>query len=364
MKLLKKLNEDAAGGAVGGGGTGGASVAAHAMPLFSNLVTRTKKKSKRVKRITENEQQADTGSFDAAHVLSKLKGLEKKDKVDSRDTVTFGVEDENKNLIRVIVRSDQADSFEQALQSFLVNQDEQEPLDVAEMLFNLRNQFDIVDVVWPDIAEDEEQDLELAQQGGGAGGEDPLGMGGEGGEDPLGMGGEGGEDPLGMGGEGDMEAGMDAGGGMEDEKSLLTQIIDMMKADAEARKAEAIAKSAEAKAREASAAHAQILTKVKQEEQFLDMEAHNKQRKEAEREAKRLAQLARYKHEMSDERGDSFGSDEDYDPADVISAIGSKHKGSDEEEETLRRPQRVAAPKTGKRVLPSDVAKFILSRVK
>jgi hypothetical protein len=361
MKLIKKLNEDAAGGAVGGGGASGAgAVAAHPMPLFSNLVKRGKPKSKRIKRMVKEDQDLNSGVFDTAHVISKLKALEKKETTDLRDTVTFGIEDENKQLVRVSVKQEQADSFEQALQSFLTQQDEQEPLDVAEMLFALKDQFDIVDVVWPDVVEDEEQDMELNPQGAG-------GMPSE--DGAMGMGGEEGDGGMpGEEGAGDMEAGMgDVGdvGGTEDEKSLLTQIVDMMKADAEARKAEAIAKSAEAKAREAAAAHAQILTKVKQEEQFLDMEAHNKQRKEAEREAKRLAQLARYKHEMSNERGDSFGDDDEYDPADVINAIGSKHRGSDEEEEVhMRRPDKVAAPRTGKRVSPADIAKFVLSRVK
>lgn len=364
MKLLRKLNEDAAGGAVGAG-----SVAGAAMPLFATLVTRTKppkkRKVKRIKNITESDQHAhDGGNFDAAHVISKLKSLETREQTDAKDTVSFGLEDDNNQIVRVAVRSEQAESFESALQSLLANQDEQEPLDLAEILFNLKDQFDIVDVIWPDVVEDEEQDMELNQPGT----EGDPGMGG----DPA-MGGDPGMegDPA-MGGDPGME-GMDdlgmegdpgMGGGMEDEKTLLTQIIDMMKADAEARKAEAIAKSAEAKAREAAAAHAQILTKVKQEEQFLDMEAHNKQRKEAEREAKRLAQLARYKHEVSDETGSYLGDEDEPDTAAVIGAIGSKHRGSDEEEETvMRRPQATRAQPT-KRVLPADIARYIMSRAK
>jgi hypothetical protein len=364
MKLLRKLNEDAAGGSCGGGGEGGATVAAVAMPLFSNMIKRTKPKSKRavkrMKSIHESEHVHDNSAFDAAHVISKLKSLEKRDETSAKDTTTFGLEDDDQQIVRVSVKTEQADSFEQALQSMLVNQDEQEPLDLAEILFDLKDQFDIVDVVWPDIAEDEEQDMELAGQEGG-----DMGMEGDPAQGDMGMEGDpmGGEDP--MGGDMGMDAGAPMDGGMEDEKSLLTQIIDMMRADAEARKAEAIAKSAEAKAREAAAAHAQILTKVKQEEQFLDMEAHNKQRKEADREAKRLAQLARYKHEVSDEQGDYFGDDEDPAADDVIAAIGVKHKGSDEDEEShLRRPTKTVAQRPNKRVLPADIARFIMARAK
>ena len=356
MKLLRKLNEDAAAGAVDAG-----CVASAAMPLFTSLVSRTKppkkRKVKRLEKVTESDQHAhDSGNFDAAHVISKLKSLETREQTDAKDTVSFGLEDDDNQIIRVAVRSEQAESFESALQSLLANQDEQEPLDLAEILFNLKDQFDIVDVVWPDVVEDEEQDMELNQpgtEGGDPGMEGDPAMGGE-----PGMEGDPMMDDLGMEGDPAM------GGGMEDEKTLLTQIIDMMKADAEARKAEAIAKSAEAKAREAAAAHAQILTKVKQEEQFLDMEAHNKQRKEAEREAKRLAQLARYKHEVSDETGSFMGDDDELDTDAVIGAIGSKHRGSDEEEETvMRRPQATKAQPT-RRVLPADIARYVMSRAK
>lgn len=360
MKLLRKLNEDAAAGAVCAGG-----VASAAMPLFSNLVTRTKPAKKRkVKRIkvTESEHIQDNGNFDASHVISKLKSLETRDQTLAKDTVSFGLEDDNNQIVRVAVKAEQAESFEDALQSMLVNQDEQEPLDLAEILFNLKDQFDIVDVTWPDIEEDEEQDMELNQPGTEGGMGEP-GMEGDMGADPA-MGEPGMEGEL-PGMEGDLPGMEGDMGGNEDEKSLLTQIIDMMKADAEARKAEAIAKSAEAKAREAAAAHAQILTKVKQEEQFLDMEAHNKQKKEADREAKRLAQLARYKHEVSDETGEFFGDEDETNTEDVINAIGSKHKGSDEEEEVhMRRPAPSKAQPAGKRVLPSDIARYVMSRVR
>lgn len=364
MKLLRKLNEDAAGGAVGA-----SCVAGAAMPLFSSLVSRTKppkkRKVNRLKKVTESEHAHDSGNFDAAHVISKLKSLETRDQTAAKDTVSFGLEDDNNQIVRVAVRSEQADSFEEALQSLLVNQDEQEPLDLAEILFNLKDQFDIVDVIWPDIVEDEEQDMELNQQGtegdpmGGDPGMEGDPMGGD-----MGLEGDPGMEGDPMGGDMGLDAGAGAGG-MEDEKTLLTQIIDMMKADAEARKAEAIAKSAEAKAREAAAAHAQILTKVKQEEQFLDMEAHNKQRKEAEREAKRLAQLARYKHEVSNETGQYMGDDsDDLDTDAVVDAIGSKHRGSDEDEEThLRRPAPTKA-QPNKRVLPADIARYVMSRAR
>ena len=140
MDLLKTVNnaaarlkEDAAGGAVGAGG-----VAAAATPLFASMVKRsvpdapkpdTKKKSKKKKGLGLQEAFDDMGmqgqvdpsagsprassdpSFDASGVVSKLKGLENKEKQDYRDTVSFGLEDDNGGLVRVSVRTEQAQDF-------------------------------------------------------------------------------------------------------------------------------------------------------------------------------------------------------------------------------------------------------------
>lgn len=370
MELLKlvneaastRLKEDAAAGAVGAG-----SVAANATPLFASMVSRnataTKvekpKKSKKKRGLGLKEAFDDLGapgqtdpmagtqktpstsSFDASGVVSKLKGLEAKEKQDHRDTVTFGLEDDNGGLVRVVVKSEQADEFEKALQAHLTPDDENEPLEIAEILFKLRDNFDIVDVQWPEVVEDEEEDVALSGDESMPG-EDPMG------EDPLGG------DPMGD------ELGAPPPG--EDQAtSVLTQVIDMMKADADARKAEARAREAEAKAKEADAVVQQAMAKVKQEEQYLDMDSYNKAKKDEEREAKRLAQLAKWKHDMAKEQGMDDGEDDSFMP---------QQRAPEEEEYTLRRPAPVAKQQPRKastvntRVRPQDVANFILNRVK
>lgn len=383
MKLLKHVNdttnkllEDAAGGATS---AGGGAVAGYAMPLFSTLVQRSapkikiltwgpkKKKKKNNLGLSETyhnlaeDFQDDTGvatapnaqdtTFDTSEVMAKLKGLENRDKQDHRDTVTFGLEDENGNLVRVTVREEQAEDFERSLQAAMAEKDREGELpEIAELLFKMKDRFDIVDVEWPEVAEDEEQELSLEPGAeGGAPGEGEMGAPGEG---------EMGEMPP-------PETGAETG----QVTDLLTQVIDMMKSDAEARKAEAKAREAEARTKEADALVTQAMTKVKQEEQYLDMDSYNKAKKEEEREAKRLAQLAKWKHDMEREEGvtDEFGEED-------LTNLAPKHgRGAPEEEERsgrFLRPNNVKPqqPKKGStirgRVDPYDIASFILSRVK
>ena len=363
-KTKADLREDAAGGAVGAGAVGG-----FAMPLFSSLVKRNapkpkvkpdgkpaKKRGLGLKEayvaLSEDLQEPMMGGnaapgvdFDASGIIAKLKSLENREKTDNRDTVTFGLEDDDGGLVRVIVSAEEAEDFERALQGFLLDREQEEDdiPEIAEVLFKLKDQFSIVDVQWPEIQEDEEQQTELE--------------GGEG--DMAGM--EGGEGDL------ELDAGPDMGADQGQVQDLLTQVIDMMKADADARKAEARAKEAEAKAREADAIIAQSMARVKQEEQYLDMEAAEKAQKEQDREAKRLAKLAKWKHQMSQEHGIEDEPEVEDEPP-MPSARPARNAAPEEEEfatppRSKLRPTNKGATIKG-RVHPHDIASFILNRVK
>jgi hypothetical protein len=292
-----------------------------------------------------------TGStdFDVSDVISKLEAAEKKAKVE-KDTTTFGLENENGGIVRVVVRQDQADEFEQALSQMLAgsdsnNDDENTSMEIAEVLFKLKDKYDIVDVDWGDIPEDEEQEQTVG--GGDAGGGAPAGGAAGGGLPPPGgapAGGQppaGGENPIdqaaseeGAEGEGEGEEGeddgeMEAGGDEEDSKSALDAVISMMKADAKAKMAEANARAAEARAKEAEWTAKASASKVKQEEEVLDMETHEKEQRDMDKEAKRLAKLAKYRHEKASKYGEELhsGGDDDNDDYD------RGDHGSEEEEE-------------------------------
>jgi hypothetical protein len=386
MKLLKQfkdnaaalsrkpLNEEGAGGGVGAGG-----VAGMAMPLFATLVqhNRPKKKisvgkvdygQKKPKKkglglaeayrvLSEQDDaasspnmgdsQSSQRNFDNTEVIAKLKGLERKEETDQRDTVSFGLEDDEGGVVRVTVKQEQAEDFERALQSLMVDREDEdgEIPEIAEVLFKLKDHFDIVDVKWPEVVEDEEQQLDLE----GGEGEPGMGMDGE----------------PGMDGEMGLDAEMPPAGDTGQVTDLLTQVIDMMKADAEARKAEARAREAEAKTKEAGAIVAQTMARVKQEEQYLDMESQQKAQKEQDKEAKRLAQLAKWKSDMSQSDG---GMEDDFAPDAPLKP--NREVAPEDEERAFHRPQstpsqqpRRAATVRG-RVAPHDIAQFIIGRVK
>lgn len=243
--------------------------------------------------------------FDPQDVISKMIAAEKRSKTDD-DTVAFGLEDESGQIVKVYVRAEQAEEFESALAQMLSGEDdddddENNAKEIAEVLFNLRDKFDIVDVEWPHIEGDVEEEQEVAAEPGAA----PAGEAPPEGEIPPEEGGElgGGEGELGgeegdLGIEGGEEMVAEPEAGEEQVASALTQVIDMMRADAEAKKAEAEARAAEAKAREAEAMAKTAEAKVSQEEQLLDIEAHEEKQKKASDEAKRLAKLAKYRHEV------------------------------------------------------------------
>lgn len=329
MSLLRELVQEMA----AAGATGAGAIAAAPGGLFRGGVVsrKRKKKVKEAYRLDPNSVsvpkhqnvwswriigemmelggQREETSFDPADVLSKLKDAEKRVNTED-DTVPFGMEDEDGNLVKVYIRAEQADEFESTLATMLAGEDaendddgETDGLEIAEVLFQLKDKFDIVDVEWPEIEGDEEEEQELegdeadmlgaGEEGDMEGGDefgDLEGEGGEGDMEDL----EGLEDELGE--EGDDELDMEAEGGTE---GALQQVIDMLKSQAEANKAEAEARAEEAKARTAEANASAAASKVKQEEQVLDMEAYNETKKAEKEETKRLAQMAKWKHDQA-----------------------------------------------------------------
>lgn len=363
MNLIQKLNskqlikEEAAGGAVGAG-----CIAATPMVLIGSLIKRNIPKTPKVIKFTNpnptskveykkigikesfyklHEAESSKENFDASGIVAKLKSLETREDTDVKDTSTFGLVDSTGQIIKVTVPSDQATSFEQDIQHFMSDRDESEQApEIAEVLFNMKDRYTIVNVEWPNVEEDAEEGQEL-QDGTEGMDVDP---------NAEGMPPEGELPP------GDMGMGADTGG-VED---LLSQVISMMTADADARKAEAQAREAEAKTKQANAARDQAMSRVKQEEQFLDMDDFTKNQKNKEKEAKRLAQLSKWKHDMGSGKIENLPAQEpqyDFLPG-------------EENEEIFNSPQKLKQQLSNKgstirgKVSPTDVAKYILNRAK
>lgn len=369
MKLIKTINTNLPQQhVVEDGGTGAGAIGGLAMPLFSTLVKRASlsttpvagpysdkpgrkikaKKKLNVKeafdRISENidavggQQNNATSMAVTSDTIARLKSLETRELADKRDVVVFGLEDDDGSIVRVSVKPEQAGEFEQALQQFInAKQTEETVPEIAELLFSMRDHFDIIDVVWPEVQEDEEQigDVDTGDQPD--------------------------VDPEDVDVTPELEAPVADTSQVTD---LLTQVIDMMKADAGARYAEAKAREAEAKTKEANAIVSQTMARVKKEEQYLDMEAEQKAKKEEERETKRLAQLAKWQRGVADETGQA----PDEDMQDVFDQGLPQQRGIEDEE--FRKPSVVQRPAhqprmsvAKKRVAPRDIASFILKRV-
>jgi len=317
MSLLKELLKGEIKESGVAGATGGGAIANVRGSLFGGgpvSYNRSKKKKqqlfRRISSMPENDIKvnfknrfgwsliaetlgvaSDEPTFDAADVISKLDAAEKRANI-NKDTVAFGLEDSEGNITKVYVKADEADDFESTLASLLAGEDDDNDeqntsMEIAEVLHNIKDKFDIVDVEWPQIAGDEEQEQTVGAEEGG----EQLPPGVEKEPTDLTPGAE--PEP-----EAEQEPEMAAGeeGGAE---SALQQVIDMMKADAEAKKAEAEARKEEAKARQAEMAAKTAGEKVKQEEDVLDMEAYYGQKKTEEQETKRLAQLAKYRHDKA-----------------------------------------------------------------
>jgi len=360
MSLLKTFMEEMAAGATGAGAIstgGGYETVADYKPkkkkskvqregtLFSGGVVNGTKRNvlRRVMNMETVKHKmgfleslgVDHGktNFDSSDVLSKIDSAQKQERLND-DTTAFGLEDDEGNLVKVYVKSDQAEEFEKTLAAMLAGQlaDDGNDTDgnanakeIAEVLYELKDKFDIVDVEWPGVETDEEEEQEVADpaMAGGAGGAGGA-EGGEaaGGEDMAAVDGgdlglEGGEGEL--DGLGDEEGDMTADG---DAKSALQAVIDVMKADAEAKQAEAEARTAEARAKEAEYAGQAAAHKVKREEQIFDMEAGEKEQKDRKKEAEQMAKLARFQHGKAQDAEanlsfESVESDEDDDSEEI-----------------------------------------------
>jgi hypothetical protein len=350
MSLLKELlitTESAAGGAGGGGVTAAGSIASNPWGgSFTKMITRAgtgvkktkKSKSKKMNESTDFHDfllEDEENAFDPNDVISKLKSAEKKIK-GAGDTVSFGLEDENGKIVRVTVKTDQAKDFESTLGSLLSSEENDEfkedddseggvvnSAEIAEILYGLRDKFDIVDVDWGDIEPDQENEEQAAtvpaegqDQQGGQPPADGQQAPADGQQPPADQGQEGGD----QGQEGGVPTEMDAGTGSDEEsaKSALSQVIDMMKADAEARKAEADARKAKARAAEAKYTAQAAEHHIKKHEQSLDMEDYYNKKKDTSKEAKQIAKLARFKHDLANDNVDDSVAFENEDLTDEI----------------------------------------------
>lgn len=344
---MTKINETASGGSTGGGAIAvvpqrlGDMRKRQSLKGFLSRFHKSVNQSFKMKPVTPyfsgiKEAYIINEAYDLSDVVSQLKGLENAD-VKHENTVTYGVEDDNGNIMKISVKKDQAKDFEYRLATDM-SQAKDDSLSgktaktsLAELLYNLKDEFNIVDVEFPKIPKDviynadkatkapagsqqmngetDEVDDMNPDQGmegdeGMEGGDmdgggfdengEPL-QGGQGGEGMEGEEGEMGDDLEAP--EGDDESVEDYGEESEGStpEGILNAVMSMLKSQADAEKAKADAAAEESRARQAEYAYKTAQSTVAHEEEFAQMEVEADRQKQKEKDAKRLADLAKAK---------------------------------------------------------------------
>lgn len=332
--MTRKLNETAGGGAIGSGGiatrTDGPGVTkSEGKSLKDFLAGFNSRVVNRFKYSMVPFPIKVTESFDLQDVLSRLTGIEGRDSVSPSDNVTYGVEDAEGNVMKVTVKKDQGSEFETVLahelaeiEAFTAAGSSGKDISMAELLFNLKDKFDIIDVSFPKIPTDVVYNADKASYKAtdDLPSDDQVSMDGddmEGLDDPTdpnavmdldGMDDEEVGDEL---GDGDMELpdgeddlSMDAEGVEEfseptdavgSEGSILDKVLDMLKAQAEAQTAAAQADAEKYRAEQAEYSAKAASATVAQEEEMARMEAGLAKQKDAEKQSKKLADIAKYR---------------------------------------------------------------------
>jgi hypothetical protein len=246
-------------------------------------------------------------SFDMQDVISRLSSLEDNGTDGEKSTVSYGIEDDDGNLMKVTVRADQSEEFETKLADELADAarrkevtGENAGISMAELLLKLNDEFEILDASFPTIptdavynadkvqygvADTSQEDiggseLDAFPEGGDDMGGDPMAAGGDDmGGDPMAAGGDdmrgdpmaaGGDD---MGDDGSVEDFPEENTAANPEESLLKAVLKMLTADADAKRAQADAEAEKARAQQAEYSAKAAKNSVAEQEEVMRMEA-------------------------------------------------------------------------------------------
>lgn len=239
----------------------------------------------KIKNLLRTLNETYKTDINPSDVMSKLSTLNKQTNNNKHQNCKcFGLEDSSGNIIKVYVSSDQSKDFEDALSMELDIDQDMDSREIAEVLYKLHDQFDVLDVEWPDIEEDEENDETSSDEfNADSDNQPPNPMSDPKPNGELDMG-----EPMGdMGDMGEPDSGS---------TSALDSVVQVLIANAEADRQKHLADAAESRAREAEAAAKMADAKLKAEEEVADMEAYYNVENQEKKEAKQLAKLAKYRH--------------------------------------------------------------------
>ena len=296
MDFIRALLEDGEAASV----TGTSSIAAIQSDLGSQVISRLPKPRKTFNKkrrnvvsisphVTPSGYVSESGTrVDAAEVVSKIRAAQQSNKLETQ-SVILGLQDEHGGIVKVYVPPEVAEEFEAAVADMLASDHDKKQLDVVEMLYDLKDRFDILYVEWP--TEEENDEVEVKQPGKDAQPESPTPEEQDSGDqlDDFDTAADGNADELGVNVDQPPDLAMTA----------LDKVIAVLQANAEAQKAEADARAKEAAVREVEAANSLARTKMNAQLKVLDMERWEKQKKAEKSEANMLKRMAAYTHETN-----------------------------------------------------------------
>lgn len=248
------------------------------------------------------EDSATTPDFQS--VEYRLNNRKRMSDVGTNSSRTFAVELSNGSMIRVVVKMDQAEKFEQELSAAI----QQNPnADVGNLLYELTRFFDIYDMQWlgqfddeSPMTEDDTPPPDTTAVDPATPVDDTTDAPPVNPDDDTGNGDDDGmfddNNPVDLNDmtddtEGETVDTMD-GGSLKD---VLKTLVSQLTADSEARRAEADARRAEADAQKAASVAKAMEIKVGQEKEVQEMEGWEDKNKEKEKRAKELDRLAKFR---------------------------------------------------------------------
>ena len=314
MDFIRSLMED---GEVAST-TSTAGVAAHQTDLGSTVISRLPKARKMVNKKRKNIVSIVPSSYvsesdnrvDATEIVSKIRAAQQSNKLETQ-SVILGLQDEHGGIVKVYIPPDVAEEFEAAVADMLATDRDKKKLDVVEMLYNLKDRFDILYVEWPN--EEENDELEVDAPTGSADGkatdEQPV--------DNLNDEFDAGDTP-----DAGNELGTDTTPPAPADLAMtaLDKVIAVLQANAEAQKAEADARTKEAAVREVEAANDLARTKMNAQLKVLDVERWEKRKKDEKAEANMIKRMAAYTHEtkrLNNQPAEANNIDDDFSGEDL-----------------------------------------------
>lgn len=286
MKLIRELLKE---NAADTGVTTTSSVATIRAPIMTSK-RKTKMQKRNIKLFSEVLYESEFASKDVIAKLSNSQTSFNKDK----NTTIIGLQDNDGNIIKIFIDASQVADFENTMNKML--SDYENKKEIAELVYDLKDLFNIYHIEWPDDAfyEDEEDTVDpdtIDDKEKDKNTTDTNDLSNELGDFDT-----------------DSSEAPDTANSSELEspnnddaniKSLLDKVIQMFKIDAEARQADANARAKEAEAREAEWAARAAEAKIKSTEEIMKMEDHFRKQKAIKKEAEQIARMAQYKHETN-----------------------------------------------------------------